>query len=102
MLCEQSTPYDYVDEYLKVAPRTRIKAETVFKYLLDAGYNNFICKTLMSINDTPIGHYYTRYHKNEKEMKSKLKTQKHKEQLITKEFAKIGVKVTFVGELDFL
>ncbi len=65
----------------------------------DDGYfnNSFATKTLMSINDTYVGEKFTRFGKTNREG-ARIKNLAHREKLITAEFAKLHVKVNFVGE----
>lgn len=62
----------------------------------EEGYfeNSNITKTIMSINDTPVGEKFFRFNREG----AKIKSLAHREKLIATEFAKIGVKVSFVGE----
>lgn len=69
--------------------------------------NNVISRTIVSINDTAVGRRFTRYSSNPYnyaivETSDIISTQKQKESLLKKEFKKLGIKVKFVGKLDYV
>lgn len=90
--------------YDQTSTNTKRKYKALFKGLVQDsdGEPTPECKTLMYINDISVGGGYTRYYKNGGGRYFKIRSQQHKEKLIAEEFAKIGVEVIFVGELDYL
>lgn len=78
-----------------------------FDGLLDASNyddlkNSRVAFNLMALNDTRVGGQFEYMFKNGNEKVIKVKSQEYKEDLLTKEFAKIGIKVNFTGELKLL
>ena len=68
----------------------------------NSGYSDSVVgKNLMAINDCGVGLNFNYCYKNGIKLHI-LKSQKHREELLTKEFAKVGVAVSFINELDLL
>jgi len=106
-----------VSSFEDLAPSKRSRFYSIVKEFLEDNHisspiyneNNVISRTIISINDTAVGSRFTRYSSNPYsysdyivETGDIISTQKQKESLLKKEFKKLGIKVKFVGKLNYV
>jgi hypothetical protein len=92
--------FDYTLRGLKSSFITKISESLGFLLEIDNKdvYNNNTCANIMSINDAKLGSFYVEYVKGMPAKQLKLNSDIEREQLLKKEFKKLGISLEFYGE----
>lgn len=99
-ILNQTSPYcvitNVLDNQTNLDNYTHRLKKLLKKSYEDSGYyNNDVCENLMAINDVDLNTKFMYRFKNGKSSYKEIKSEKHRESLIIKEFNKIDVEVNF-------